>query len=58
MAWMQTGKSPEKAGLVFATRELLKHPSRINLELLCPPETEEGKRAGTTCSSCQFCWRD
>ena len=58
VAWMQTGDSPEKADLVFATREAQKQPSRINLELLCPTETEEGKRAGTTCSSCQFCWRD
>ena len=55
-AFMQTGDPPETADLVFATREARKN-SRINLELLCPTESEEGKRAGTTCSSCQFCFR-
>jgi hypothetical protein len=58
VAWMQTDEPPEKADLVFATREVRKDWKRINLDLLCPTETEEGKRAGTTCSSCQFCWRD
>lgn len=57
VAWMQTGESPAQADLVFATREVRKERSRINLDLLCPTETIEGKRAGTTCSSCQFCWR-
>jgi hypothetical protein len=55
---MQTGESPEHADLVFATREVRKQPERINLDLLCPTETEEGKQAGTNCSNCQFCWRE
>jgi hypothetical protein len=54
---MQTGESPETADLVFATREARKDSARINLDLLCPTETDAGKRAGTTCSSCQFCFR-
>jgi hypothetical protein len=57
VAWMQTGESPEQADLVFATRDARKDYTRINLDLLCPTETAEGKRAGTTCSSCQFCWK-
>jgi hypothetical protein len=57
VAWMQTGDSPERVDLVFATREARKDPARINLDLLCPTESDAGKRAGTTCSSCQYCWR-
>ena len=49
---MRTGDSPEAADPVFATREVRKDISRINLDLLCPTESEEGKRAGTTCSNC------
>jgi hypothetical protein len=58
VAWMQTGESPEQADLVFATKEVRKDATRISLDLLCPAETDAGKRAGTTCSSCQFCWRE
>lgn len=57
VSWMQTGESPEAADLVFATREARKDSARINLDLLCPTETDAGQRAGTTCSSCQFCFR-
>lgn len=56
VAWMQTDESPEQADLVFATREVRKQPARINLDLLCPTETDAGMRAGTTCSSCQYCF--
>ena len=56
VAWMQTGDPPEEADLVFATRAARKEPARINLDLLCPTETDAGKRAGTTCSACQFCF--
>lgn len=58
VAWMQTGELPEEADLIFATRDVRRQPERINLELLCPTESEEGKRAGTTCCSCRFCWTD
>jgi hypothetical protein len=58
VAWMQTDESPERADLVFATREVRKDYRRINLDLLCPTETPEGRQAGTTCSSCQYCWRE
>lgn len=57
VAWMQTGEPPARADLVFATREVRKDPTRLSLELVCPTETEDGRRAGTTCSSCQFCYR-
>lgn len=55
VAWMQTGDFVDTADLVFATREVRKS-GRVNLDLVCPTETAEGKRAGTTCSSCQFCF--
>lgn len=58
VAWMQTEESPETADLVFATRAVRKKPERINLELLCPTETEEGRQAGTNCSNCGYCWRE
>lgn len=58
VAWMQTGESPEAADLVFAMREVRRDFRRVNLDLLCPAETDEGRRAGTTCSSCQYCWRE
>lgn len=58
VAWMQTDESPETADLVFATREVRRTFRRVNLDLLCSAETPEGRQAGTTCSSCQFCWRD
>lgn len=57
VAWMQTDESPEEVDLIFATREVRKDRSRINLDLVCPTELDEGKRAGTTCCTCQFCWR-
>lgn len=56
VAWLQTDAVMEASDLVFATRGVRKEPSRINLDLLCPAETDAGKRAGTTCSNCQFCW--
>lgn len=58
VAWMMTGEPPEQADLVFAVREARPQLVRVNLELVCPTETTEGKRAGTTCSNCQFCWRE
>lgn len=57
VAWMQTDESPADADLVFATREVRKDYRRVNLDLICPTETSEGKRAGTTCSSCAYCWK-
>lgn len=57
VAYMQTDESPDEADLVFATKEARKDSTRINLDLLCPTETDAGKRAGTTCSSCQFCFK-
>ncbi len=57
VAWMQTDESPDKADLVFATKEVRKQPGKINLATLCPTETSEGKRAGTTCSTCRLCVR-
>lgn len=57
VAWMQTDETPDRADLVFATRPVRKDGARINLDLICPTELDAGKRAGTTCSSCQFCFR-
>ena len=57
VAWMQTDEAPEKADLVFATREARKQPGKINLATLCVTETAEGKAAGTTCSTCRMCVR-
>ena len=48
---MQTANPPDRAGRVFATREVRRHPSLIHLDLLCPTETEDGMRARTTCFS-------
>ena len=57
VAHMQTDAPPDKADLVFATREARKHPEKIRLDTLCVTETQEGKRAGTTCSTCRLCVR-
>ncbi|MFO0796350.1 MAG: hypothetical protein U0804_02670 [Gemmataceae bacterium] len=44
MAWMQTDEAPQAADLVFATREVRKDWTRLNLELLCP--TDERREGG------------
>lgn len=44
VAWMQTDEAPQAADLVFATREVRKDWTRLNLELLCP--TDERREGG------------
>ena len=57
VAWMQTDETPDRADLPFAARGVRKDGTRINLDLICATELDAGKRAGTTRSSCQFCFR-
>lgn len=57
VAWMQTGEADgcEEADLVFLDRPL----RRLSLPLarVCPAETPDGRDRGTTCATCQLCWR-
>ena len=61
LAYMQVDDDdrPELADLLFRVRKLRRQPKkqRISLPLVCPAETPEGKKAGTTCGSCGICWR-
>lgn len=58
VAWLQDSeRKPDTADLVFQVRKVReKEPGRVSLPLVCPQETPEGKRRGTTCASCQICW--
>lgn len=45
------------ADLVFRVRRLRGAPRGLGLPMICPHETPAGRAAGTTCGSCQHCWR-
>lgn len=58
VAWMQTelDDEPADADLVFRLPKLRRMPLPL-AATVCPTETPEGRARGTTCSTCQFCWR-
>ena len=58
VAWMQTdlGDEPEGADLVFRVPSLRKMPLPLAVTA-CPTETPDGKAKGTTCATCQICFR-
>ena len=58
VAWMQTelDNEPAEADLVFRLHRLRKLPLPRTV-MTCPTETPEGKEKGTTCSTCQVCFR-
>ena len=58
VAWMQTelDDEPAEADLIFRLPKLRKMPLPL-AATVCPTETPEGKERGTTCSTCQLCWR-
>lgn len=61
VAWMQTQAEEEmgEADLVFLDHPLRKQPIPLTvLEKVCPAETPEGKKRGTTCATCRYCWSD
>jgi Gene product 88 len=60
VAWMSVkhGDDAGIAELVFLDLPLRKTVPLDMLERVCPTETPEGKAKGTTCSTCQFCWKD
>ena len=57
VAWMQTEEEDgcEDADLVFLDRPLRKF--ELALANVCPAETPEGKKKGTTCATCRTCWK-
>jgi hypothetical protein len=59
VAWLQDGQGqPEPADLVFVVRRLRQAASlRLELPLVCPHETPQGRQAEVTCSTCGRCWR-
>jgi hypothetical protein len=58
VAWMQTelDDEPAEVDLIFRVLKLRKMPLPLAVTV-CPTETPEGKERGTTCSTCQVCWR-
>jgi hypothetical protein len=58
VAWMQTelDDEPEEVDLIFRVPSLRKMPLPLAVTV-CPTETPTGKERGTTCSTCQLCWR-
>lgn len=61
VAWMQTDVDEDtgEAELVFLDHPLRKLTLPLNvLDKVCPTETPEGKRKGTTCATCRFCWTE
>ncbi|QEG30197.1 hypothetical protein GobsT_50000 [Gemmata obscuriglobus] len=60
VAWlMDSDEEPEAADLIFLNHPLrYQDDKRIKLDLICPTETESGRKKGTSCSTCQFCWPD
>jgi hypothetical protein len=57
LAWMQDDETvDERADLVFRVRKLRRRELPL-VTTACPHETPEGKERGTTCGSCQFCWK-
>jgi hypothetical protein len=59
LAYLQVADDePEQADLLFRVRRLGKErKKRIGLSLICPAETPQGQERGTTCGSCQHCFR-
>ena len=51
---VKMGEQPEQADLVLRVRKLRREAS---LPIICAAETFEGKADGTTCGSCQRCFR-
>jgi hypothetical protein len=47
---------PAEADLMFRLPKLRKMLLPL-AATVCPTETREGKERGTTCSTCQLCWR-
>jgi hypothetical protein len=60
VAWMavKAGEDVGNADLVFLDHPLRKVVPLEMLERTCPTETPAGKEKGTTCSTCQYCWKD
>jgi hypothetical protein len=59
VAWLEVGEGqPEPADLVFVIRRLRRAASlRLELPLICPHETPQGRKAEVTCTTCGRCWR-
>ncbi|MCE9567411.1 MAG: hypothetical protein K8U57_35875 [Planctomycetes bacterium] len=61
VAWMMVEENetvPEGVDLLFRLRELRKKPLPLPLlPVICPTETPEGKRVGTSCATCKRCWK-
>ncbi len=61
VAWMMVEEDeevPEGIDLLFRVHPLRKKPLPLPLlSVICPTETVEGKRVGTTCATCTRCWR-
>jgi hypothetical protein len=57
LAYLQTqeGEQPELTDLMFRVRRLRREKKRVGLPMICPHETVQGK--GTTCGSCQHCFK-
>lgn len=61
VAWMQTDVDEDtgEAELVFLDHPLRKLSLSLTvLEKVCPTETPEGKKKGTTCATCRYCWTE
>ncbi|MGL4554120.1 MAG: GP88 family protein [Gemmataceae bacterium] len=59
LAWLQDTPDapPASAHLAFRTRAVL--DARLSLPtVVCPNDTPQGRRRGTTCGSCGLCWGD
>jgi hypothetical protein len=59
VAWLEVGEGQsEPADLVFVIRRLRRAASlRLELPLICPHETPQGREAEVTCTTCGRCWR-
>jgi hypothetical protein len=59
LAYLQTreGEQPENTDLVFRVRRLRGARTPLAVLPVCPTETPEGRGGGTTCGSCQRCFR-
>ncbi|QEL14742.1 hypothetical protein PX52LOC_01636 [Limnoglobus roseus] len=61
VAWMQTSVDEDvgDSDLVFLDHPLRKLTLPLHvLEKACPTETPEGKKKGTTCATCRYCWTE
>jgi hypothetical protein len=60
VAWLEDGEghADPDADLVFVVRRLRRAASsRLELPLICPHETPQGREAEVTCTTCGRCWR-